>query len=30
MSVSSDGFYKKHLTNLAEWKKLGGSQYLSA
>jgi Uma2 family endonuclease len=23
MSVSSDGFYKKHLTNLAEWKKLG-------
>ena len=23
MSVSTDGFYKKHLTNLAEWKKLG-------
>ncbi|MCK5479207.1 MAG: Uma2 family endonuclease [Methylococcales bacterium] len=23
MSVSTEGFYKKHLTNLAEWKKLG-------
>jgi Uma2 family endonuclease len=23
MSVSTDDFYKKHLTNLAEWKKLG-------
>ena len=23
MSVSTDGFYKKHLTNLAEWKKMG-------
>ena len=23
MSVSTNGFYKKHLTNLAEWKKMG-------
>ena len=23
MSVSTESFYKKHLTNLAEWKKLG-------
>lgn len=23
MSVSTENFYKKHLTNLAEWKKLG-------
>jgi len=23
MSASSEGFYKKHLTNLAEWRKLG-------
>ncbi len=30
MSVSTEGFCKKHLTNLAEWKKLGEANIFPA